>query len=94
MAAATNGIQTLPVRLRFGTEPTSDGNRRSSNLSVDFGFVQHDWGDLPDGNATDTPNYNTTDASSGPSHTIIPGLYLGSSVDPESDGQPLSLIHI
>ncbi|MEM7134022.1 MAG: GEVED domain-containing protein [Chloroflexota bacterium] len=53
-----------------------------------------DYGDLPDGNATNSPNYatliTTTVASgnAGPSHVIVDGLYLGSLVDGESDGQP------
>ncbi|MCB0694421.1 MAG: hypothetical protein H6568_03715 [Lewinellaceae bacterium] len=40
-----------------------------------------DFGDLPD-------TYTTLEGSNGPSHAIIPGLYLGQSVDDEPNGQP------
>ncbi|OQB28039.1 MAG: Serine-aspartate repeat-containing protein D precursor [Chloroflexi bacterium ADurb.Bin180] len=54
------------------------------NDTLDAGLIQSDWGDLPDG------PYPTTFASNGPRHTIVPGLYLGNSVDFEPDGQPNS----
>jgi hypothetical protein len=41
-----------------------------------------DYGDAPN------ENYRTLLASNGARHTIVPGVYLGSSVDRESDGQP------
>ncbi|MBC7233671.1 MAG: DUF11 domain-containing protein [Chloroflexi bacterium] len=53
-----------------------------SDQTLDAGLVQSDWGDLPDG------PYATLFASNGPRHVIIPGLYLGSHVDSEADGQP------
>lgn len=41
-----------------------------------------DFGDAPDpGLGTGPANYRTTDADNGPSHTIVPGLYLGNRVD-------------
>jgi hypothetical protein len=40
-----------------------------------------DWGDAPD-------SYGTRDASGGGRHRVTPGLFLGASVDPETDGQP------
>jgi uncharacterized repeat protein (TIGR01451 family) len=43
--------------------------------------VFSDWGDAPD-------TYSTLKASSGPSHTIVPGIRLGSTIDGEADGQP------
>lgn len=43
--------------------------------------VVHDFGDAPD-------TYSTTLAVNGPRHRILPGLRLGSRVDPELDGQP------
>jgi len=49
-----------------------------------------DLGDLPDsgaGTGTNT-NYETLLANNGPSHVLIHGLYLGTSVDDELDGQP------
>jgi hypothetical protein len=41
-----------------------------------------DYGDLPDG------PYSTLLASDGARHIIVPGIYLGSMVDPEANGQP------
>jgi hypothetical protein len=41
-----------------------------------------DFGDAPD------PAYPTLLVSNGARHTISPGLYLGSGIDPEADGQP------
>jgi len=43
---------------------------------------QVDYGDAPD------PTYPTLIASGGPGHQIVPGMYLGNSVDGEPDGQP------
>ncbi len=41
-----------------------------------------DFGDAPD------PTYPTLLASDGARHTVVPGVYLGSRVDVEADGQP------
>lgn len=41
-----------------------------------------DWGDAPD-----SP-YPTLNASGGASHTIVAGVMLGATIDPEPDGQP------
>ena len=43
-----------------------------------------DLGDNPD-------TYSTVIASTGPTHTLSPGLFLGSCVDSETDGQPTTL---
>ena len=40
-----------------------------------------DWGDAPD-------TYRTTQQANGPSHRIVPDLYIGSGVDGEADGRP------
>ena len=57
--------------------------------SIDLAFVitttevdEIDWGDAPD------PTYPTYGASNGAHHLIIPGIYMGASVDGEPDGQP------
>ena len=43
-----------------------------------------DWGDLPDSsNGTGPGNYETSPSNNGPSHLLVDGLYLGSSVDIE-----------
>ncbi len=78
----------------------SDGINNSGNVEVDFttggsgannhtydlGFVNvlptDDFGDAPD------PTYPTLAASSGASHTVVVGTFLGSTVDEEPDGQP------
>ena len=41
-----------------------------------------DWGDAPD------PGYPTLAVNNGANHAIIPGMYLGNTVDGEQDGQP------
>ena len=41
-----------------------------------------DWGDAPD------PPYPTLQGSNGASHVIVPGFYLGNSVDDDPNGQP------
>jgi len=46
------------------------------------GTAELDWGDAPD------PPYPTLAATNGARHVIVPGLFLGTSVDPEPDGQP------
>ena len=43
-----------------------------------------DFGDAPD------PGYATLLANDGPRHTIVPGVFLGTGVDAEADGQPHS----
>ena len=57
--------------------------------SIDLAFVitttekdELDWGDAPD------PTYPTLLASTGANHLIVPGLYMGLSIDGEPDGQP------
>ncbi len=42
----------------------------------------HDFGDAPD------PSYPTMLASNGAFHVMVPGMYLGASIDGEWDGQP------
>ena len=56
--------------------------------TVCFRTIPYDWGDLPDGSViTQAGDYQTTNANNGPSHEIISGLLIGTSVDEESDGQ-------
>lgn len=66
-----------------------------SDFGADFGFADaggvpvEDHGDLPDtGNGDTTGNYRTNLSDNGPSHIIVPDLYLGASVDAELDGLP------
>ncbi|MBI4579424.1 MAG: hypothetical protein HY718_06955 [Planctomycetes bacterium] len=43
---------------------------------------ERDWGDAPD------PTYPTLAASAGANHVIVPGMFLGATIDAETDGQP------
>ncbi len=45
-------------------------------------FEELDWGDAPDG------PYPTLNASLGANHVIVPGMYMGTLIDAEPDGQP------
>ncbi len=77
-------VASTVTTLVADTEPTNDGDTdANSNLTIDFGFVQMDLGDLPDG-------YGTTLTSNGARHLILPSdnPTLGATVDAESDGQP------
>lgn len=59
--------------------------------TFDAGIIYIDYGDLPDASAgTAYLDYQTTEANGAPSHIIIPGLQIGTSVDGEQDGQPES----
>ena len=60
-------------------EAGSDGKCKEPPGDLDFG-------DAPDSPAT--PRYPTLLANNGASHVIVPGLYLGASVDSDADGQP------
>jgi len=75
-----NGIRSGVISLVAGTEPSGNGN---SNLTLDFGFVPLDLGDLPD-------SYGTTLAADGPRHVIraVNNPTLGTLEDAETDGQP------
>jgi len=47
-----------------------------------------DWGDLPDGTAgVGVSDYQTDSTNLGPNHQIIDGLYIGTGVDVEPNGQ-------
>jgi hypothetical protein len=52
-----------------------------NDLTLDFGFVSVDYGDLPNTYGTDIP-------ANGPKQIVNPNLKLGSSVDGELNGQP------
>ncbi|MBN2474624.1 MAG: hypothetical protein JXB62_08445 [Pirellulales bacterium] len=45
-----------------------------------------DWGDAPD--SYSDPGYPTLEVHSGANHVVIPGIFLGDSIDAEQDGQP------
>jgi hypothetical protein len=56
------------------------GSNNADTVVVDV--IEFDFGDAPD------PTYPTLLASDGPRHVIVDGLHLGSTIDPEMDGQP------
>lgn len=76
-------IQSLPVTLISQAEPDTlaDGDDSNGNLTVDFGLVEFDRGDLPDG-------YATLTASNGARHVLDGVTFLGAGVDADTDGQP------
>jgi SdrD B-like domain/GEVED domain len=80
-----------PVSLPTGENSTGDnpgGNNGfpdpQDNLSIDFGLVILDYGDLPD-------TYGTTSNANGATAAINPNLKLGACVDGEPDGQPQAM---
>jgi hypothetical protein len=81
-------IPNPPTSLPTGENGTGDNPGGTNgfpdnqdNLTIDFSFIQVDYGDLPD-------TYGTTGVSNGPAHVVNPNLKLGSCVDGEADGQP------
>ena len=69
------------------TVTVTGANGCTSTASTDItGECTVDYADLPD--ASVGGSYSTTQADGGPSHGIITGLSLGSSVDADADGQP------
>jgi hypothetical protein len=55
----------------------------NNNLTIDFNFIQVDYGDAP-------ATYGTT-APNGPCHVVDPRIKLGAAVDGDPDGQPDSM---
>lgn len=65
--------------LFYGLAPDGEVEDYRVFIEESEGF---DWGDAPDG------PYPTLSGSMGANHMIIPGMYIGNSVDGEHDGQP------
>src|SRR5690606_17316898 len=80
------------ARFRLSTSPTCSADGPAVDGEVeDYAFtaVTTDLGDLPDtGAGTGTGNFQTLLADGGAVHPIIAGLFMGSLVDAEEDGQP------
>ena len=76
------------------TRPTGVNGRTSIAIegitfSVPQEVILYDWADAPDMGVGNGPgDYSTRNEDNGPSHVIIPELYLGAQVDAENDGQP------
>lgn len=76
-------IQTYPVGTATHAVTVPDGQEVAN---VDFGsrlVTEKDFGDAPE-----QLGYPTLEGSDGASHAIVPGFFLGSSIDSEDDGQP------
>lgn len=87
----------LPAGTYFVREVVSPGFEATSPAGGFYRVVYDglnppvglDFGNRPSRDYGDAPNsYQTTVASNGPSHGIVAGLSLGSSVDRDRDGQP------
>ncbi|SFN37083.1 GEVED domain-containing protein [Dokdonella immobilis] len=85
-----------PTFARFRLSTDSAGACVESGLASDGEVEDYvvdvrriDLGDLPDTGVGSGPgNYQTLIADGGPQHDIVPGLFMGASVDNEADGQP------
>jgi len=79
-------LANLPV-INMTTNATGCGDHK-----FDVGLIcpVYDYGDLPDlaDGTTGVTDYETYDSTGGPSHQIIAGLFLGDTVDMETDGFP------
>jgi hypothetical protein len=90
---ASAGIGPTFARFRFTTLQTpmtytglvNDGEVEDYEVLLEE-EEEFDFGDAWD--STLTPGYPTLLTSNGARHTIIPGIYLGGSIDSEPDGQP------
>lgn len=74
----------LPGQMITATVTDTLGNTSEFSLNIpvwDENQEPDDFGDAPD-------SYGTLVSSGGPQHVIVPGMYLGLSVDGERDGQP------
>lgn len=85
-------LLTATVTDSFGTSITAGSTSEfAENVPVwDENQEPLDWGDAPDDGQAGlgTGDYQTLSVSGGPQHVIVPGMYLGASVDGEPDGQP------
>jgi hypothetical protein len=91
-ATATTTLE-LGARFRLSSNPELGADGPASDGEVEDYLVKvaaFDWGDLPDGNANNSPNYPTSAVNNGPSHQIVPGLGIGAVEDNETNGQPNS----
>lgn len=82
-------LNSLPITT------VNTGYAGESDHTFDIGFrpistEMYDYSDLPDlgVGTTGANDYETLDANGGPNHIIIPGLFLGDTVDAEIDGFP------
>lgn len=84
-------VQSRPITLTTGGEPTSEDGDPNTNLTLDFGFIpgtpattaNFDYGDAPDFGSVGPGSYNTTAQNNGPAHRlgVANAPYLGNCVD-------------
>ncbi|NVO18930.1 MAG: PKD domain-containing protein [Bacteroidetes bacterium] len=90
-ATATAGQSYVRFRFRTTSAPinynglVADGEVEDYAVTIKAG--QMDFGDVPDDDII-TTDFPTLLISNGARHLIVPGVYLGSKVDAEPDGQP------
>ena len=74
----------------FPSSTSSSGDYKGSGGDIEVLSVEMDWGDAPDTYSTDLYIGNATGGADvrGPSHIITDGIFLGTSVDDESNGVP------
>lgn len=88
VAAVSSSYARFRLSTNVGCNATGtqiDGEVEDYPINV----AQRDLGDLPDSDAgIGAGNYETLIASNGAVHSIVTGLFMGASVDPEGDGQP------
>ena len=89
-AAASTGQSFARFRFSSGGGLQPDGGAPDGEVedyAVTIGEdAVYDWGDAPD--TAQTPGYPTLAVNNGAYHAISGGIYFGSGVDAESDGQP------
>ena len=103
LACSANGTPACPTTAilpncaEVSHSDVSDPNSTPGNNApgeddyhcVDVTVVTYDWSDNPDpADGVGVGNYSTRQRDNGPRHQIVPGLYLGITVDGEGNGQP------
>jgi hypothetical protein len=74
--------ETIVANITSVTNGIESGTQQVTATIIDDDEFDSDFGDAPDtSTGTSTGNYNTLLTDNGPSHTIVPGLFLGNSVD-------------
>ncbi|MEO8460694.1 MAG: GEVED domain-containing protein, partial [Dokdonella sp.] len=89
-------VQSRPITLTVGGEPTSEDGDANTNLTLDFGFkidttsatTYFDYGDAPDFGFVGPGSYNTSALNNGPAHRlgVTNAPWLGDCVDADNGG--------
>lgn len=92
--SSPSGSTYARFRISTDTTPCGDGGVATNGEVEDYvvGLRRVDLGDLPDTSiGSGLGNYRTLLADGGPQHEIVTGLFMGSVVDNEANGQPNAL---